>query len=198
MDRRTLLSGLAGGTVAALGGVAIPAATDDHGAADGDNAATDESADRDATRDDEDDLTTKFTLLDPEDVAVDGPEITVDDDAISIRGVINYASSNCGTAELAYASYEATQNRVDVLIAATDDQSQETTEQDPANETTAEPEQAGSDDHAADAEPAAEDCVDDVASVGYRAEITVDGEFHRVMVSEHDAFGASTASVTSR
>ena len=197
MDRRTLLTGLVGGSVAALGAVASPAATDDHEDADGDTASTADSAERDSDSEDEQ-LATEFTVLDPEDVAVDGPEITVDENEITVRGVINYASSNCGTADLAYASYEATQKRVDVLIAATDDPDRTDAAERDATESNSETERADGDDVPADAEPAAEECFDDIDSVGYRAELTVDGEFHRVMVSEHDAFGASTASITSR
>lgn len=197
MNRRTILTGLVGGSVAVLGAVASPAATDDHEDTDGDDASGTEAAERDADSEDEQ-LATEFTVLDPEDVAVDGPEITVDENEITVRGVINYASSNCGTVDLAYASYEATQNRVDVLIAATDDPERADAAERDATETNSETERTDGGDDTADAEPAAAECVDDIASVGYRAELAVDGEFHRVMVSEHDAFGASTSSITSR
>ncbi len=52
---------------------------------------------------------TSFELFDPELRVEDPPAVAVDDDAVTVRGTVQYGSSSCGTVELAHFGYERTQ-----------------------------------------------------------------------------------------
>lgn len=85
--------------------------------------------------------------------------MTVDGDTVIARGTIEYGSSSCGTVRLAYAEYEMSQDRLDLLIVAADDSE------------------------------GSEGCTDDIVRTGYRAEITVDERIRRIVATEHHVFG---------
>ena len=87
------------------------------------------------------------------------PDVTVDGDTVTARGTIQYGSSSCGTVELAHASYERSQNRLDLLVVAADDSRWPLS------------------------------CTDDLVETGYRVEATVDRGLRRVSVTEHHVFG---------
>ena len=101
-------------------------------------------------------LSTEFETTDDVHVRYDAPpEVTESDETVTVEGAIAYGSSNCNTAELAYAEYESRNARLDLLVIATE----------------------GPD--------AGSDCNDDLASTGYRIEATVNDTLHYVAVTEH-------------
>lgn len=168
MERRTFLTGIGGGGIATLGGTIDWFGNDgtvtEPEFADGNETETDSSGEPEETEE----IDVTFELLDPEDVPKPGlPKISIDERAIVVHGTLEYVSSTCGTVDLAYAGYEESHGRVDLLVVAADD-------------------------------PEADErkCTDDIATTGYRVEATVDGEIDRVVVSEHDAFGTNSASVS--
>lgn len=104
-------------------------------------------------------LTTSFERV-RTDVPVDEPpEVTVDDDTVLAQGTVEHGSSSCGTVELAHASYEDSQERLDLIVVAADDSGLWLS------------------------------CTDDLVEAGYRVEATVDRSLRRVAVTEHHAFG---------
>lgn len=174
MDRRKLLAGVAGGGLAVLGGPLGHVQADDQSQNSTQNSTESGDDGSGNVQDDEGpaDLETEFELLDPEELDLNGsPEIYIEENTAYVYGTVQYASSTCGTVKLAHAGYEESQGRVDVVVVA------------------------------ADAEQAEEDgaeteCTDDVAEMGYRAVVAPDGEFNRVVVSEHGAYGTNSASVS--
>ena len=104
-------------------------------------------------------LDTEFEVVDVT-VPVDAPpDVTADENTVTARGTIQYGSSSCGTVELAHASYERSQNRLDLLVTAADDSRW------PLG------------------------CTDDLVETGYRVEATVARGLRRVAVTEHHVFG---------
>lgn len=87
------------------------------------------------------------------------PDVSVSDETISAHGTIQYGSSSCGTVELAHAEYEASQERLDILVVAADDSGW------------------------------TRSCTDDLVATGYRVTATVDESLRRVAVTEHHVFG---------
>lgn len=176
MERRKFVTGIAGGGVAVIGGL--------HGLFSGGggeggnetsnesqmNETTDTNGETDTTEEQETNVESEFTLFDPEELDVDGsPEIYIEDGVVTVQGTIAYASSGCGTAELAHVGYEQTQKRVDLLVIAADD-----------------PDASG------------DVCTADMVETGYQAVVVPDGEFNQVVVSSHGAFGTNSASFSSR
>ncbi|ELY45566.1 hypothetical protein [Natronorubrum tibetense] len=102
---------------------------------------------------------TEFELVDPELEVEDDPDVRVDDDTVTVLGTVEYASSECGTVDLAHAEYEASQDRLDVLVVAADDGG------------------------------GLGGCTDDIVQTGYRLEAAVDGRLRRVSATEHHVFG---------
>ena len=49
------------------------------------------------------------------------PEITVDGETILVEGTVEYGSTDCADLELAYARYQQSQERLDLLVAGVDD-----------------------------------------------------------------------------
>lgn len=93
-------------------------------------------------------------------LAVDEPPVvTVDGGQIVVRGTLRHASDDCGAVELAHATHERSQNRVDFLVVAADD--------------------AG----------LGLSCHDDVVEAGYRIEASVRGGVRRATATEHHLFG---------
>ncbi|WP_255193353.1 hypothetical protein [Natronobeatus ordinarius] len=114
-------------------------------------------------------LDTSFELTGTELGVDDPPDVTVDGDTVVVRGTVEYASSECGTVELAHAAYETSQARLDLLVAAVDDSRWPMS------------------------------CSDDLVETGYRIEATVRGDLRRVTVTEHHVFGdaySTTADLT--
>lgn len=101
----------------------------------------------------------EFETVDAELRVDDSPEITIEDDIVTVRGTVQYGSSSCGTVELVHAEYEKSQQRLDVLVAAADDSS------------------------------GLLSCTDDLVVTGYRVEVTVAGALRRVAATEHHVFG---------
>ena len=83
----------------------------------------------------------------------------VDDDTIRVSGTVEYASSECGTVDLAHAEYEASQDRLDVFVVA------------------------------ADGGGGLRGCTDDLVQIGYRLETAVDGRLRRASATEHHVRG---------
>ncbi|MEF8777575.1 MAG: hypothetical protein V5A36_01550 [Natronomonas sp.] len=110
--------------------------------------------------------TIEFELVDSEIEAESPPEVSVDDDTITVRGTVRYGSSSCGTAKLAHAGYEDSQDRLDLLVIAADD-SEDISE-----------------------------CTDDLVATGYRIEATVDGRLRRIAATEHHVFGETYSTTT--
>jgi hypothetical protein len=100
-----------------------------------------------------------FERVDPELAFDDPPAVSVDGNAITVRGTIQHASSSCGTVTLAHTGYERSQERVDLLVVAGDNDE----------------DRAG--------------CTDDLVTAGYRAEVTVTQRVRRVAATEHHVFG---------
>ncbi len=123
-------------------------------------------------------LDTSFELTDVELDIDDEPEVTVDATVVvrgtvelasSECGTVELASSECGTVELAYAAYESSQDRLDLLVAA------------------------------ADASRWQWSCSDDLVETGYRVEATAPDALRRVAATEHHVFGdiySTTADLT--
>jgi len=133
MKRRTVLGSVAGGSIVASSGCLrwIPGSG----------------------------LETEFETTDPELPAEDPPDVTVDDNAVTVRGTIEYGSSECGAVELAHAEYERSQEKLDVLVVAADDSDWLSS------------------------------CSDDLVQTGYRLEATVTDLLRRVAVTEHHLSG---------
>jgi hypothetical protein len=108
----------------------------------------------------------EFELVDPELKIEAPPEVSVDDDTVTVRGTVQYGSSSCGTVKLAHAEYEDSQDRLDLLIVAADNSED------------------------------IEVCTDDLVVTGYRAEITVDGRLRRIAATEHHVFGETYSTTT--
>lgn len=104
-------------------------------------------------------LSTSFELTETEIRADERPDVTVDGETVTVRGTVMYGSSRCGTVELVHAERERSQDRVDLLVAATDDSGWR---------------------------PA---CTDDLVETGYRVEATVPDSVRRLAVTEHHVFG---------
>ena len=49
------------------------------------------------------------------------PAITVDGETILVEGTVEYGSTDCADLELAYARYQQSQERLDLLVAGVDD-----------------------------------------------------------------------------
>lgn len=122
------------------------------------------------------DLAVEFELIDldfddhdqprPE----DPPDISVEDDTeVTVEGAVQFGSSSCGTVELAYADYERSQNRLDLLVVAAD-----------------QPETF-------DYEDTPVPCTDDLVISGYRAVVAVEHNLRRVSATEHHVFGDITS-----
>ncbi|UIO99942.1 hypothetical protein Hbl1158_00780 [Halobaculum sp. CBA1158] len=140
MNRRQLL-GVAGGLLPALAG------------------CLDSGSAPSTTPDSPTPPSVEFELVDPELKIEAPPEVSVDDDTVTVRGTVQYGSSSCGTVKLAHAEYEDSQDRLDLLIVAADNSED------------------------------IEVCTDDLVVTGYRAEITVDGRLRRIAATEHHIFG---------
>jgi predicted dinucleotide-binding enzyme len=152
VNRRSLLGLAAGAVVGSAGCVENDDATEP----DSSSASTSaESVD-----------SVEFQLVDPERDAEAAPEVDVDENTVTARGTVRYASSTCGTVELAHAEYEASQDRLDLLVVAGDDPD------------------AGS------------ECTEDIDAAGYRLEATVGGRLRRVAATEHHAFGNAYSTTT--
>ncbi|MDQ2051647.1 hypothetical protein RBH26_14300 [Natronolimnohabitans sp. A-GB9] len=104
-------------------------------------------------------LDTEFETTDAELPAEDPPDVTVDDNTVTVRGTIEYGSSECGAVELAHAEYETSQEKLDVLVVAADD--------------------SGS----------LSSCSDDLVQTGYRLEATVNDLLRSVAATEHHLAG---------
>lgn len=65
-------------------------------------------------------LSTSFELTKTEIRADEQPDVTVDGETVTVRGTVMYGSSSCGTVDLVHAERERSQDRVDLLVAATD------------------------------------------------------------------------------
>lgn len=108
----------------------------------------------------------EFELVDPELEIEAPPEVSVDDDTVTVRGTVQYGSSSCGTVELAHAEYEDSQDRLDLLMVAADN-SEDT-----------------------------EECTDDLVVTGYRVKTTVAERLRRVAATEHHVFGDTYSTTT--
>ena len=104
-------------------------------------------------------VSTAFERVDPALDPTDDPEVSVEDGTVTARGTVEYGSSECGTVDLAYAEYERSQERLDLLVVAADDSS------------------------------TVGGCSDDLVYGGYRLEAAVEGLLRRVTVTEHHVFG---------
>lgn len=104
-------------------------------------------------------LDTKFEETVAEVPVDEPPAVSADGDVVTARGTIQHASSNCGTIELAHATYERSQHRLDLLIVAADDSSWRIS------------------------------CTDDLVESGYRVRAEIDADLRRVAVTEHHVFG---------
>ncbi len=104
-------------------------------------------------------LTTSFEHVRTDVPVDDPPEVTVDDGTVVAQGTIEHGSSRCGTIDLAHASYEDSQDRLDLLVVAADDSGLRLS------------------------------CTDDLVEAGYRVEARVDRTLRRVAVTEHHVFG---------
>lgn len=72
---------------------------------------------------DDDGLETEFELLGAtrDHSTEDPPSVVQNDDQIVVEGAIEFGSGSCSTVELVHAEYEWTQQRIDLLIAAVND-----------------------------------------------------------------------------
>ena len=104
-------------------------------------------------------LSTEFEETDTGIPHDEPPEVTVDGDTVVAEGTVEYGSSSCGAVELAHAVFEASQNRLDLVVVAADDSWLHLS------------------------------CTDDLVYGGYRVEATVRGNLRRVAVTEHHVFG---------
>jgi len=109
---------------------------------------------------------TEIELVDPE-IEIDAPpEVSVNDNTVVVRGTVEYGSSSCGTVKLAHAEYEASQDRLDLLVVAGDDSGER------------------------------DACTDDLRASGYRVEATVDEQLRRIATTEHHVFGDTYSTTT--
>lgn len=157
MNRRSLLGLAAGAVVGSAGCVENDDATPETNSS---SSSTSGSASAESVE------SAEFELVDPEIDAEAAPEVDVDGSTATARGTVQYGSSTCGTVELAYAGYESSQDRLDLLVVAADDP------------------EAGA------------ECTDDIDATGYRLEATVDGRLRRVAATEHHAFGNAYSTTT--
>ena len=104
-------------------------------------------------------VSTTFELVDAEFAVDDDPAVSVDGDAVTVRGTVEYGSSECGTVDLAHAEFEGSQHRLDLLVVAADDTGG-----------------VGA-------------CTDHQRQTGNRVEASVNGQLRRVSVTEHHVFG---------
>ncbi|SFC50101.1 Tat (twin-arginine translocation) pathway signal sequence [Halobiforma haloterrestris] len=104
---------------------------------------------------------TEFERTDVELAAHEPPDVTVGGDTVTVtvRGTVEFGSSECGTVDLAHAEYEYSQERLDLLVVAADDSGVRT------------------------------GCSDDLVEAGYRLEATVGEGFRRIVATEHHVFG---------
>lgn len=104
-------------------------------------------------------LDTDFEEVDPEHDPEEPPHVTVDGDTVIAQGTVSYGSTDCADVELAYAEYESSQGRLDLLVTGGDEWS------------------------------LSGGCNDAVGNSGYRVEATHDDGFRYVSVTEHQLHG---------
>lgn len=156
------------------------------------------------------------------------PSIQVEGQTIVIRGTIDYLSGSCGTVRLVYAGYHPIQGRVGFLVVSadaveSDSQPQNETENQTQNETqvqvqtntqiqTQQHHSANTSQQQSHTETVHQktetgtqpqsqsmrQCTAEVVTTGYQIKATVDGEFSRIVVTEHHPFGSDTGSLTVR
>ncbi|GAB3037900.1 hypothetical protein [Natronobiforma cellulositropha] len=110
---------------------------------------------------------TRFELVRPELAVADPPAVSLEGQTALARGTVQYGSSACGSVDLAHAAYERSQERLDLLVVASDDTGFRF------------------------------GCTDDLIETGYRLEATVRGRLRRVTVTEHHLFGETYSTTVS-